>query len=333
MGAFFIVLLDTMQKVSYAKPWLNIDDQLSKLESRNLLIPDKESAKCFLRYFNYYRFAGYSLKFQEWDAKKKDRVFKPGVSFEDVRELSEFDGKIRDCFSEALEIIEISLRSCIAYHFGESYGPFGHWKAENFDPEFDRGRPSRESKTKIVYPYRDWKNAVLSETKRSSEVFVKHFEQCYVEYPVLPIWVVSEICSFGTLSKLYSNMLNAEQVRIASEYGLQHLVLKSWLHTLTYVRNLCAHHARLWDKVLQISPRLPERKNWQRMRGLEKSVFAVAIMLNWMLAHDSIDQEAHKRWKGNLESLIDSFAARFPALLSYMRFPTDWKTNPLWWQY
>ena len=113
MGAFFIVLLDTMQKVSYAKPWLNIDDQLSKLESRNLLIPDKESAKCFLRYFNYYRFAGYSLKFQEWDAKKKDRVFKPGVSFEDVRELSEFDGKIRDCFSEALEIIEISLRSCI----------------------------------------------------------------------------------------------------------------------------------------------------------------------------------------------------------------------------
>ena len=75
MGAFFIVLLDTMQKVSYAKPWLNIDDQLSKLESRNLLIPDKESAKCFLRYFNYYRFAGYSLKFQEWDAKKKDREF------------------------------------------------------------------------------------------------------------------------------------------------------------------------------------------------------------------------------------------------------------------
>ena len=62
-----------------------------------------------------------------------------------------------------------------------------------------------------------------------------------------------------------------------SEYGLQHLVLKSWLHTLTYVRNLCAHHARLWDKVLQISPRLPERKNWQRMRGLEKSVFAVAL--------------------------------------------------------
>ena len=65
MGAFFIC--DAMQKVSYKKPWLNIDDQLSKLESRNLLVSNKESAKRFLRYFNYYRFAGYALKFQEWD--------------------------------------------------------------------------------------------------------------------------------------------------------------------------------------------------------------------------------------------------------------------------
>lgn len=331
MGAFFIC--DAMQKVSYKKPWLNIDDQLSKLESRNLLVSNKEAAKRFLRYFNYYRFAGYALKFQEWDNVRGDRVFKSGISFEDVRQLCEFDGKLRDCFSEALEIVEISLRSCIAYRFGESHGSFGHWTAKNFDAEFSRDRPSRESKTKIVNPYRDWRNAVLSETKRSSEVFVKHFEKCYSEYPALPIWVVSEICSFGTLSKLYSNMLNSEQGRIASEYGLQYLVLKSWLHTLTYVRNICAHHARLWDKVLQISPRLPERKNWQRMRGLERTVFAVAVMLNWMLAHDSIDKAEHRRWKANVESLMDSFAIRFPALLAYMGFPIDWKKNPLWWQY
>ena len=136
-----------MHKVNYKKPWLDIDEQLSKLESRNLLVPDRESAKRFLRYFNYYRFAGYSLKFQEWDDAKRDRVFKPSVSFEDVRDVCEFDCKLRDCFSEALEIIEISLRSCIAFRFGESYGPFGHWDAKNFDAEFNRDRPSRESKT------------------------------------------------------------------------------------------------------------------------------------------------------------------------------------------
>lgn len=329
-----------MERVAYQKPWLNIEDQILKLEGRGLSIPDKDAAARFLKYMNYYRFVGYGLKFQRWDISTRDRFFMDGTSFEDVKKLCVFDRDLRDCVSDALEMVEISMRSSVAYHFARRHGPFGHTDPANFDADFTRSRPSRESKTKLIVPFRDWHNAVQAETRRSSEVFVKHFKQCYSQYPDLPIWVVSEICSFGTLSKMYSNMLNVDQAAVASEYELQYLVLQSWLHALTYVRNICAHHARLWDKILKISPQLPKRKNWQKLLTAEsgqntneRKLYVVVLMLNWLMAHDSVDKDAHLQWKNRFEALMDAFLVDFPQLLKYTGFSTDWKKNPLWWQY
>lgn len=115
-----------MNKIAYLKPWLSIEEQLRKLEGRGLIVSDRAAAGRFLKYINYYRFAGYALKFQYWDEKKKDRVFKDGVSFDDVRDLCVFDRDLRDCIAEALEVVEISMRSCVAFHFARRYGPFGH---------------------------------------------------------------------------------------------------------------------------------------------------------------------------------------------------------------
>ena len=322
-----------MNKVSYQKQWISIADQLKKLRDRGLIVADESIAKRRLQYINYYRFAGYALKLQHWDALRNDRVFNDGVSFDDVWGLCLFDRDLRDVFSEALELVEISLRSCIAYCFAKSHGPFGHTDPVNFAKGFNQPSPSPQSRKRIVPPFRDWMNSIHSETQRSSEIFVKHFEQCYTEYPDLPIWVVGEICSFGTLSKMYSNMLNTDQGMVSSRYDLQYLTLESWIHSLTYVRNICAHHARLWDKIFQISPSLPKRKNWQKLQGLEKTVFVTALMLNWLLAHDSIDVSSHEAWKHKLEELMDGFAGRYPRLLSFTGFSRDWKKNPLWWQY
>lgn len=92
------------------------------------------------------------------------------------------------------------------------------------------------------------------------------------------------------------------------------------------------HHARLWDKRLAISPMIPANKNWRAIAQCRQKVFIIALMLNWMLAHDSISRQDHTDWKKRLEALVDDFAARFPQLLHYTGFPTNWKKNPLWWQ-
>lgn len=323
-----------MNKVPFTKPWLSIDDQLAKLESRGLVVDNRPEALRKLRYINYYRFTGYALPFQTRTPETNERVFTPGTTFDDVWSLCIFDRDLRDLCSEALEMIEISLRSSIAHCFAEAHGAFGHTEPTNFDVGFSRKRPSVTSKTDLRNsPYSNWRNTLLQETNRSSEIFVKHFEQTYTEYPNLPIWVVSEICSFGTLSRMYSNMLNLDQGKVASQYGLQYIVLSSWMHVLTYARNICAHHSRLWDKTLQISPSLPLRKNWQKMKGREKTLFVMILMINWMLAHDSIDPADRQRWKSRIEKLMDGFATTAPNLFHLTGFTLGWKKNPLWWQY
>lgn len=316
-------------KESYAKPWLGIEDQLAKLESRGLLIEDRERASRFLSYINYYRFAGYALPFQHWDPVSKDRLFNEGVKFEDVRFICEFDRDLRDVFYEGLELVEISLRASIAYKFAKEHGPFGHLKAENFVSSFSS--PSLKSSR---ISYNDWHDKIVKETERSKETFVRHFQLRYNEFPDMPIWVVSEICSFGSLSEMLSNMLRCDQQAISAIYKLQHDEIVSWSHSLTYIRNICAHHSRLWDKTFRITPKLPSTNaNWMRVKGLEKTVFVAALMLNWMLAHDSIDQQAHKQWKNKLEALMDRLLVAYPKQFAETGFDTNWKTNPLWWQY
>jgi len=331
MGAFFYGMKIVVKK-NFEKPWIDHDSQVKKLIDRGLQVADIESAKRFLSYINYYRFTGFCLRFQTVDPASGERVFNPGVSFEDVRTLCVIDRDLRDCFSEGLELVEISLRSSVAYHFARQHGAFGHLSAKNFSKAFSRQVPSANSKTQIVVPYKEWHKSLVSETTRSRELFVRHFEQAYHEYPDLPVWVVSELCSFGTLSKMYWNMLTADQTVIAKEYGVPFFVLDSWLHTLTFLRNVCAHHGRLWDKKLNIAPKLPSGKNWMNVSSRARTIFIPALILNWMLAHDSIDANAHTAWKAKLEKILDALACELPQLMYYTGFPLDWKRNPLWWQ-
>lgn len=332
MGAFLLSMSKAYSitvKAPYAKPWLSIDAQISKLEQRGLEIPDHEAASKFLSYINYYRFAGYALRFQHWDPVLKDRIFDKDVSFDDIRFICEFDRDLRDVFFEGLELVEISMRSVIAYKFAEKYGPFGHLKPENFNRTFIN---PPDGTFKISY--KDWHAKIVRETERSKEIFVNHFQTHYTQFPDLPIWVVSEICSFGSLSEMLSNMLNKDQARIASVYKLQFDEMVSWAHALTYARNICAHHARLWDKTFRISPMLPaSNANWAKLKDSNQSVYVFSLALNWMLAHDSIAKDAHAQWKRKLEGLMDKLQASYPKLFAATGFSENWKKNPLWWQY
>ena len=64
----------------------------------------------------------------------------------------------------------------------------------------------------------------------------------------------------------------------------------------------------------------------------QRSVAFVALMLNWMLAHDSVDPTAHKKWRIKVEEVVDAFIDRHPCLVVHTGFTADWKKNPLWWQ-
>jgi abortive infection bacteriophage resistance protein len=116
----------------YAKPWLSYSEQVARLADRGLSVPDAAAAERFLTHVNYYRFSGYCLAFEQ-----QRHVFLPGVTFDDIAGAYAFDVVLRDLLTEALEVIEIDVRTCLAHSFGQRHGPFGHTDPANFFRRFD----------------------------------------------------------------------------------------------------------------------------------------------------------------------------------------------------
>jgi len=295
----------------YDKPWLSIPDQLQKLKDYGLTIADEPGAHAFLQHINYYRFSGYGLAFEQ-----ARHVFLAGTTFEQIRNAYEFDRSLRDLVTESLEVIELDLRTTIAYSFGRKHGPFGYIHAGSFFNTFH---------------HQEWLKKLHQETTRSSELFVKHYEMKYQEFPNLPIWVATEIMSFGALSKMYHGMIRQDQKEIAARYHLQPDTLGSWFHHLVYIRNLGAHHARLWDRVWTIKPHLPAGKGWlPPFLASNARLFATLLIQNALLRHCPAEQPFTRVWRSRLEALLLDNVPAIPNALDQMDLPEEWQHHPLW---
>lgn len=300
--------------VSYAKPWLSVADQVKKLESRGLRVTDHAGAETFLRHINYYRFTGYCLAFEH-----PRHVFPSGVTFENVKASCQFDSCLRDLFNEALEIIEIDLRTVVAYYFGQKYGAFGHTAPASFHPQFDK---------KITHS--EWLDEIRKESRRSKELFVKHFEQKYTQYPDLPVWVVTEIMTFGSMARLIRAMHKADRQNVAAEYGISARVFFSLALHLNYVRNLCAHHARLWDRKWSIQSDLPNGPEWQGANTVSNQrLFSSLLLLRiLMLRSPHIKTEADE-WRDRVTQLLETPPAATNAT-ALMGLTANWQAHPVW---
>jgi abortive infection bacteriophage resistance protein len=298
------------QKIPFAKPWLSHSDQVQLLQQRGLGVSDPQAAEQFLSHLNYYRLSGYCLAFENGR-----HSFTGGVTFEDVVAAYHFDLTLRDLLTEALEVVEVDLRAAIAYGFGQQYGAFGHINPANFYTYFN---------------HQVWLDGLRKEADRSSELFVEHFRQTYVEFPDLPVWIVTEVMSFGTLSHMYKGMLKPVQRAVAKNFGIQASFLKSWMHHCVYVRNLCAHHSRLWDRVWAIRPQLPPIVVWQHpLLPSDRHLFATLLVLRKLLSHIPAAKVFTTQWKQRVEQHIAQPPAA-PNPLRRMGLTNSWLAHPVW---
>lgn len=268
-------------KKYFSKKALSFEEQADLLLSRGLLCSDKQKLICSLRHYNYYRLSGYCLSFEA-----KRHQFLTGITFEDIASAYEFDRKLRKIVMEGLELLEIQLRTSIAYHLALKYGPFAHENKDNLfcnDLNFEK-----------------WLDTIHKAAEESKEIFVLHFKKNYKDFPRLPIWVLVEILPFGSLSHLFSFLKKEDQKTLAQQFNIPLTVLKSWLHTFSYLRNTCAHHGRLYDKTLSIKPKTyhcdvinfpPEKIIYSLLSirtMLRASCFQQSIVLEWMKSIENL---------------------------------------------
>lgn len=262
--------------MSPAKPWQSFAQQLQILKKRGMQVEDDKAALKYLERIGYYRLSGYWFAFRDrsypacllekYGHKPKNvkvnRIvldnFLPGSTFQNAVDLYVFDKQLRLLVLDALERIEIALRAEVTHKLGE-LDPFAYLKPELFY----KGFSVELNKKTGVTEHHQWLSKHASLINRSKEDFIRHNRAKY-GLP-LPIWVASEVWDFGALSMLFSGMHEAEQDAISTRYGVSDgRVFAKWLRSLNYLRNVCAHHSRLWNRNIVDQPKLPsiEEVKW-----------------------------------------------------------------------
>ncbi len=254
----------------YNKPWISYSDQLDKLKARGLIVTDDKRALAYLERVGYYRLSGYLYSFRErsgiccplaTQGSKKFKkgntnqitleTFKPSAKFGQAVDLYVFDKRLRLLVLDALERIEIALRVDIAHTLGQ-HDSLAYLKPELLHPEFANTIDPKTGLTKL----HKWQESHARLINRSREAFIQHYK---VKYGLpIPLWIACEVWDFGTLSTLYAGLRTEEQDAVSTKYGITNgRVFASWLRSLNYLRNVCAHHSRLWNRNMTDQPKKP----------------------------------------------------------------------------
>jgi abortive infection bacteriophage resistance protein len=249
--------------LEYTKAPLTYTKQVALLQSRGLTVTDAAGAVIFLQQVNYYRFSAYCIPFQN----PRD-VFIPGSTFEKIAELYRLDEELRNAILALLSSIEIFLRTHIVYELSHKYGAFSHYEPAHF---------------RDANKHSEWITELEKEVIQGKETFLEHYQNKYKGFPKLPLWIACEVMTMGSLSYFYSNLLTNIQQQLCSALYIRSDVMRSWMNVIRYLRNVCAHHSRIWNRELANRPVLPcKDKQWSTL-GLNNSrLFACIILTEWI---------------------------------------------------
>ena len=296
--------------MEYTKEPITLAEQINILKQRGLIFENENEALSVLNHISYFRLASYWRVMEE---NSRIHRFRSDSRFSSVLTLYNFDCELRSLVFNALQHIEIASRTKINQHFAMTYGSF--WFMDS---------------TLAANEYRYNKNleSLRTELGRCRDEFIlEHFRKYdSPEFP--PSWKTLEVASFGTLSKLYNNMNDFNLMkRVARDFDMpQHEYLRSWLESLTIVRNYCAHHARLWNAHFAVRPKITSRMRQRWITNfnfpidrLYPQLCCIAYWLNSINPQNTFVQE--------FKSLLTKYPSVQPAM---MGFPRGWESEPLW---
>lgn len=297
--------------VLYDKPPLTFDQQINLLKSRGMTVPDHHRAARYLAHINYYRLRAYWLPFEEPDSSG-DHHFKPGTEFGQVLSFYIFDRKFRLLVLEAIERIEVSVRTQFAYVMGNRYGSHAYLNTDLFNSKSICGKCLE---------------SLQQEFDRSRETFIEHYKKKYTDPALPPIWAACEIMSLGQLSTWFHNIkLRRDRNDIAAVFRIDEKVLVSFLHHLSHIRNLVAHHSRLWNRKLTLTmliPRRPKEISNFFNPSQERKIYNTLVMLGYMLNVMS----PGTTWSLRVRKLLEENGFVNPL---DMGFPPRWESLLFW---
>ena len=286
-----------MGELKKHQPPMTIDEQVENLKNIGLIVDDEEYAKKILNDISYFRL----IKAYSLNLKSKNGCYNKQTAFKEIVDLYLFNSNFRQLIFPEIEKVEINVRCRLANFFAEQYGVLGYLQAENFSNENYHAQFLEDIKEEV--------------RRNSKAPFVRNFKENY-EGGNLPIYALVEVFSFGTLSKFYKNMLNKDKKAIAKTFGVGYTYFESWLESISYVRNICAHYGRIYNAKLSKTPIL--YKEYTQVGIGNNRIYGVLLCLKYLLK----DDDHWNLFVDKIELLFD----KYPCVqIGTMGFPENWK--------
>lgn len=296
-------------KEHYTKQPTSITDQINLLEAKGMEISNREDAIRKIAVIGYYRFSGFAYSFRN---KLDNSSFIEDTTFDKVISVYEFDRKLKSILFDCIERIEIAFRAQIIDRISLITGtPFWFCDKQYF---------------LNIAEYNSFLKKLDNEINDSQEDFINHFYNNYDDnYP--PAWVTLQLLSFGGLINLFRNInLDESQAQIALFFGCESVSrFISWINTLVYIRNICGHHARLWNISIKKKPQAYHFGDKSKRRDNTTLYYTVCV-IKYLLDKIQPDNDL----KEKLEALFHENPYPNSVKLTYIGFSKDWENDSLW---
>lgn len=324
---------------TYTKKWLSLDEQVDQLAARGVGIDPREQTLSLLQAVGYYRLTGYLYPFRNSDLglpqsetnRSSARIlagYRPGTTIEHVAQIIDFDRELRMLVLDGVERLEVAGRMRIGFVLGRR-SAFAHLDPGTFHPGFvcaqlDQREPSKHS---------EWLRRVAARRDKSDEAFVAHFRDEYDGQ--MPIWALTEILELGSLSRLYQGLNDEDAQEIASAFGVPtKRLMQNWLASVNYVRNVAAHHSRLFNRKLVHAPKRPNAgavpllehmRDSDSPKGRFGTYNALAVIAYLLRAVDGGCE-----WSPRVASLLRVFPSSPHLTVDSLGAPGDWEDLAIW---
>lgn len=308
--------------MKYNFPPKSIDQLIETLLIKGMIIDDIPSAKQHISCIGYFRLKRFMVPFHVPDGKG-DYSFIPYTNFYDIIDIYKFDSQLRVIIFEAIANIEVAFKSLLNYTMTIRHGT--HWYlnsslfkpyfATNLDPNYESG-------------YDKFILKLTKDCTESPEIFVRRYKLNFSDPPLPPSWIVMEIMSFGMSCILYQNILDTEdRSEISTQFNINQNIFETWLITMSYVRNQCAHHQKIIERTFMFPPIIPKRDKNRFLAEHDKiesdSLYAVLCIIQNSLQNLKIDSLFK-------DSLVDLIEYNPQVNLTNLGFTENWRDEKIW---
>jgi abortive infection bacteriophage resistance protein len=339
----------------FTKPAINVTKQVERLQQRGLNIQFPERAEKYLEVISFFRLSAYMRPFQYPKAHQEfEHQFKQGSEFKQIVDLYAFDRELRLLVMDAVERMEVAVRATLNNVMGTKYQTDescsgSHWYLNKslFKRNYQHDRLLKEIEDKQEKEAKELQKDIKKINKsrandelkqerierRVRENYPRFYQASYTDPKLMPGWAMAEELTLGSISHLYSGLAkDSDRKAIAKRFDLPQEVLESWLHTLNFIRNCCAHHSRLWNRELAIQPKIPYGDIWQLPVRLEPSqvqpsrrIYMILLMLAHLMRQISPDSQWHNKIRALI--MLHPEVPLFP-----MGFTNNWQEHEFFQQ-